>query len=238
MRLTASRTIVASVVLALIGSVFTITPALAWHVNVEGCEVDPIPTLKATRYGPFLDPFHRFTVKHTGYRKTPPACYGLVKVPDRNWAQGTVFTLDQTGQTARRGESIRVRLGGPAGERCYTGSWSNSNEVERFCLTKRVAFVKSTTVKIRIIGRNGPRHIKRTLPYPGCVWKTPLLYSKPNTLQIVRRTAPISQVIAKWNSGREGYYRQPWRGYQTATWRTGTHGQPHVVCPPEPISPA
>jgi hypothetical protein len=229
------RKLALALALALLGGAFTAVPAAAWHVGSAGCEVDPIPTLKVKRDGPYLDPFYIYTFRHTGYRKTPPVCRSTVTVPDAKWADGTVFTVTQTGQQATRGQTIGVPLRGPAGEYCFTGTWSNSDEVEEWCVTKAVAFTKATTVRLWLQkGKDGnPRALVRTLPRPGCTWTTPLLYSQPYSLAIAKRISPIKQKLKVWRADRPGFYPRPDRSYQTPEWKAGQG----VVCP-RAVTPA
>lgn len=199
------RTITSTIALALIATLLTATAALAWRVDTTPGEVTSIPTVKAERFGPKADPYFRYKITVTGVRlgrSTP----GTVCVPDARWATGTTFTVDGTNVAIGRDECAPLEIG------TYVGRWSNSSEVAHFAINQIVRRVPDTKIKLRVIGRSGPRTSTRTLGI-GCVWSTPWLYSKPFTTQTVKRVSPFTQRIKRWNSGPGGDFGPLWRGY-------------------------
>lgn len=200
------RLLTAAISLSLLATLFVAAPASAHHVKALDCEYDPIPTLKAERFGPKADPWFRYKVTVTGYRKASLTCKGTLTIPDASWSRRlkpvVVAKHDKELVLARplAGDTIKMAPGS------YVVIWGNGRTTE-FRIQAHMVPVGDTTFRLGYIGKNGKRLIRVDIPsIPGCAWRSGWHYSKPFTKQWVQRNQPFQQRIKTWDSGRGGNF--------------------------------
>lgn len=150
----------AGLALAIIASLLTVAPAVAWHVETGDC------TSRVTGriLEPYGDPFGRVVVRNDR------GCKGWVKVPDERWVKDyrlvVVYDGEEVGSVERGG---RLKL--PVG--VYIGRWVGPGgvflaELETFTIHNRVTAIRAAW---HSIGRKGPFRIVKKVP-AGCRWKS------------------------------------------------------------------
>lgn len=168
----------------------TAAPALGWHVSTGDCE----SAATAWASDPGGDPFLRVVVRNDR------SCFGWVGVPDNAWAEGTVFHVGH--RTAGRGERIYLRPGS------YTGTWSNSSEVEHFTIRDTAGTVRIGWSGVR---RNG-RHTRVVDVPAGCTWRSPWVWHLGGTKMWVQDRTHSERLLTK-RVAPPGFYGGLWRGY-------------------------
>jgi hypothetical protein len=184
------KLIVASSVLALIASAFTVTPALAWHVESGDCSTQP----SARIIEPAGDPWGRIVVNHDR------VCRGWVRVPDEAWVEGGTFHI--AGKVLARGERAWLKPGE------YEGTWSNTDEIEQVLIRDTS---RPVVVVWRGLGKDGEFTMSYNIP-KHCVLRTGWHYLLPETLTWVQdRTG--RQRLATDRVAKAGYYGKLFQGY-------------------------
>jgi hypothetical protein len=192
-----ARIIVFGLILSILPLAVVAAPAAACHVDKHDCQSQPTGGL----FGPYYDPHH------FGWIKYPLHCEGAVTVPDEKWVgDGKLFVHPEGNHTRILGQGQRGdTISGLRSGRCYDGTWSNSTEVEHFC-------IKNTAQPHKFVFRykkpNNDVHRDRVLMGPGCRWITPLVEVKELTMMWLRDTT-----AKKWldteRSGRNAYWPDP-----------------------------
>ena len=184
------RVVVGATVLALVVSVLTITPAVAWYVEYGDCVSKPVARI----IEPAGDPWGRIIVKHDR------TCRGWVRVPDEDWVGGGTFHID--GKVLEAGERAWLRPGE------YVGTWSNTTETEHVVISDRAGPV---TVAWRGIGRGGKWKREYVIPNE-CVLKTGWQYLKPETLTWVQDRTNARRLATK-RVAKAGWYGMLYKDY-------------------------
>jgi hypothetical protein len=176
--------------LALLCSAFSVTPALAWHVESGDCRSKPVGRI----IEPAGDPWGRIIVKHDR------SCRGWVRVPDEDWVDGGTFHI--AGKVLRAGDRAWLAPG------TYEGSWSNFPETERVVIRDTAGPVR---VVWRGVGRHGMFKLKYEVPNR-CVLKTGWHFLQPETLTWVQDHTN-GQRLATKRVAKAGWYGKLYKGY-------------------------
>lgn len=188
------RIVVFGLILSLMPVAIVAGPAAAWHVIETNCVSKPVGEI----FGPYGDPQHYAWVRY------PLNCEGTVTVPDESWVQDGTFSVHPEGNLGRilgqgqRGDTIH----GLKSDRCYDGTWSNSNEVEHFCIQNTSQAHRFT---FRTFKPNGDVRRDRVTMRPGCRWITPLRNVKELTMMSLQDNT-AKRTLDKERSGRNAYW--------------------------------